>query len=161
MNSDIENPIVLDATAGPRGIWFNKNHPSAVFIDVRKEVRPTVVADDKALPFRSGVFNCVVFDPPHDSHNPSSKSLMGKRYGKFTAQQIRALISLGSREFYRVLRIGGFLLFKWNDRQFKLKEVLVLLDPRLDPLFGQRTASRMKHRSDTYWICLRKRKNAS
>jgi hypothetical protein len=36
---------IVDLTAGNRAIWFNKNHPNAVFIDKRREVNPDIVAD--------------------------------------------------------------------------------------------------------------------
>lgn len=30
--------LILDATCANRSIWFNKNHPNALYMDVRKEI---------------------------------------------------------------------------------------------------------------------------
>ena len=37
MRNDMTKKI-LDATCGSRTIWFNKNHPAAIYCDVRDEV---------------------------------------------------------------------------------------------------------------------------
>ncbi|GGH28445.1 hypothetical protein GCM10011418_39120 [Sphingobacterium alkalisoli] len=29
--------IILDACCGPRMMWFNKNHPDTIYMDIRKE----------------------------------------------------------------------------------------------------------------------------
>jgi hypothetical protein len=36
---------ILDATAGNRGVWFNKSHPLATYIDINPEVKPDIVMD--------------------------------------------------------------------------------------------------------------------
>ncbi len=41
---------ILDLTAGNRAIWFDKNNPLTIFIDKRKEVKPTYVRDSRSLP---------------------------------------------------------------------------------------------------------------
>ena len=33
----MEDKKILDVTCGMRGIWFNKNHPNAIYCDRRKE----------------------------------------------------------------------------------------------------------------------------
>lgn len=73
---------ILDMTCGGRSIWFNKNHPNALYCDVRQEyhmsfwkstdgkserfltVNPDVVCDFTNLPFEDETFYLVVFDPP-------------------------------------------------------------------------------------------------
>lgn len=71
---------ILDATCGSRSIWFNKNHPAALYMDRRVEhhesvfgangsnhvidVNPDVVADFTDMPFDDNTFSLVVFDPP-------------------------------------------------------------------------------------------------
>ena len=72
---------ILDMTCGSRTIWFNKNHPAAVYCDKRREdfelcfgkartslrqchVDPDVLCDFTALPFPDESFSLVVFDPP-------------------------------------------------------------------------------------------------
>ena len=74
---------ILDATCGSRTIWFQKEHPMAVYMDCREEhdmaiwkstkndsvrtldVVPDVIADFTAMPFEDNTFELVVFDPPH------------------------------------------------------------------------------------------------
>jgi SAM-dependent methyltransferase len=43
-------------------------------------------------------------------------------------------LRLGFAECFRVLRPGGTLIFKWNETQVPLKEVLALTPHK--PLFG-------------------------
>ena len=74
---------ILDVTCGSRTIWFNKQHPAAVYCDVRDEeftgvwsstkndserkciVHPDIQCDFTDLPFSDNTFSLVVFDPPH------------------------------------------------------------------------------------------------
>lgn len=74
---------ILDVTCGSRSIWFDKNHPAAIYCDKRDEeytgvwkstkresertcyVHPDIVCDFTALPFDDNSFALVVFDPPH------------------------------------------------------------------------------------------------
>jgi len=147
--------LILDATCGRRGIWFDKENNEAVYLDIRRVVKPDILADDKNLPFIDKIFDVIVFDPPHVSLGP--KSIMASLYGRFSLQQIRELISLGAREFHRVLKDDGVLLFKWNTHDMSLEKVLHLMGAYFVPLFGQRVSYRTKHSSQTFWVCLRKR----
>ena len=146
---------ILDVTAGPRGIWFNKHDPLATYCDIRPEVKPDRVCDVRSLPFGDKSYDLVVFDPPHC--NFSEKAEMAKTYGHHTIQDIRLIITKGSSEIARVLKDTGFLLFKWNDHDGdSLSKILTALSD-FRPLFGQRVAVRTKHASSTYWVCLVKR----
>lgn len=72
---------ILDMTCGMRSIWFDKNHPEAIYFDKRNEefylafgrnktnlrhceVHPDVQGDFTNLPFPDESFSLVVFDPP-------------------------------------------------------------------------------------------------
>lgn len=73
---------ILDVTCGSRSIWFDKNHPAALYCDRRREthtnvwksldtksqrlcvIDPDVQCDFTNLPFEDNSFNLVVFDPP-------------------------------------------------------------------------------------------------
>ena len=46
-----------------------------------------------------------------------------------------------------MLKPHGTLIFKWNEQQIKLKEILKVIDYR--PLFGNK-------RSDTHWLVFMK-----
>lgn len=150
---------ILDATAGNRGIWFDKNYPDATFIDVRAKGETSElhqenqVADCRHTPFRAGTFDLVVFDPPHMAIGPNAE--MAKRYGSFSSAYIRELCAAAFVEFYRVLRPDGLVAFKWNDHDTPLSRVLPISG--FDALVGVRVARRMHHKSETSWVLLRRR----
>lgn len=52
-------------------------------------------------------------------------------------------IAIGFKEAMRLLKPNGVLVFKWNDDQIKLSEVLKCID--YEPLFGDK-------RSKTHWL---------
>ena len=143
---------ILDATAGNRAMWFNKSCPLTTFIDVRPEMKPDRVLSCTETDFPDESFDLIVFDPPHV--NCGATSSMGKTYGHFTTAQIKELVKEAFLEFYRILKPSGFVAFKWNDHDTKLKTVLDMADPLFVPLFGQVVATRTKHSSSTYWVVL-------
>lgn len=59
-----------------------------------------------------------------------------------------------TQELSRVLKTGGFLVFKWNDRARPLNRVVSLFPKCMRPLFY----NKVKHsnRSSTYWVMFRK-----
>ena len=148
--------MILDATAGNRAIWFEKNHENAIFIDVRKDMKPDILADCRYLPFKDKCFEMVVFDPPHANLSP--KSQMAKTYGSWSTWYIRDMVRRGGLEFDRVLDENGKVLFKWNSHDISLREILKTLSLQFKPLFGHKVASKTKHSSSTYWCCLKRRK---
>jgi hypothetical protein len=145
---------ILDMSAGSRSIWFNRMYPEAVYVDIREEVSPTVVADSVDLPFPDGMFDGVVFDPPHMVNGRNS--YMAAWYGRHTAQEIREIVGRSGREAYRVTREDGWMAFKWNDHDIRLDHMLPLMEG-WEPLVGHRVAQQTKHRSNSYWVLLRKR----
>jgi len=147
---------ILDLSAGSRSIWFNRLHPSTVYVDIRPEMIPSVIADTQQLPFKENFFDLVVFDPPHVTCGP--RSVMAKYYSSMEAEDIKRLIQLTSNEAYRVTTSTALMAFKWNDHDVKLERVIKLMEG-WEPLFGQRVAGRTKHRSGTYWCMLRKRED--
>lgn len=62
------------------------------------------------------------------------KSWLAAKYGKLS-DNWKEDISKGFSECFRVLEAGGTLVFKWNETQVKVKEVLELSP--IPPLFGQ------------------------
>lgn len=142
---------VLDVCCGPRMFWFDQDDPRTVFCDLRNEdhvvpdrsyesgvrafqVRPNIQADFTALPFTDQSFNVVVFDPPHFKRN-GQQSWIGKKYGTLPGNW-RDLIRGGFAECFRVLRQGGTLVFKWNESEVSVQEILALAPCK--PLIGNR-----------------------
>lgn len=160
---DLAGKKILDVTCGPRSIWFNKNHPAAVYCDKRaceyarafgKEqsvrritVKPDILCSFTALPFPDATFSLVVFDPPHLVG--AGDMWMRKFYG-FLAGDWRADLQQGFRECMRVLKPDGILVFKWAETSIPTPEIIEILGQR--PLFGHRSGKK----SGTNWLCYMK-----
>ncbi|MBM3071685.1 DUF977 family protein [Lelliottia sp. RWM.1] len=71
---------------------------------------------------------------------------MGKKYGRLNKKTWRADIRAGFKEAFRVLRPHGVLIFKWNETQIPVSQILALTDAK--PAIGQRTGKNDK----THWI---------
>jgi len=147
---------ILDATCGSRMIWFDKQNPDTVYMDNRQlttilcdgrilNIHPDVIADFRDMPFEDNTFYLVVFDPPH-LRVAGEKSWLAKKYG-ILSDNWQEDIRKGFRECMRVLKKNGVLIFKWNEEQIKLKEILKVIDYK--PLFGNR-------RSKTHWLVFMK-----
>lgn len=100
--------------------------------------------DFRALPYPDATFSLVAFDPPHIKRS-GPRSWLTARYGKLT-DTWQADMSAGFRECFRVLRPDGVLVFKWNETQIKLSEILPLSP--FPPLFGQISG----RRGMTHWL---------
>lgn len=135
-------------------MWHDKARAGVVYGDRRSEtltvtdrshrnpsgvrvlrVEPDVVLDFRALPFADGTFMHVVFDPPH-LINAGPRSWLAAKYGKLGTDW-RADLKQGFSECWRVLAPGGTLVFKWNEVQIKLREVLPLAPQK--PHYGHRS----------------------
>ncbi len=148
---------VLDPASGSRMFYFDSEDPRVVFGDVRSEshvlcdgrgleVAPDVVADYRALPYADEHFRVVVFDPPH-LVRVGAKSWMFKKYGGLNLTTWREDLARGFEECFRVLAPNGVLIFKWNETQIPVSQILALT-PHL-PLVGHR---RVGKSADTHWI---------
>lgn len=155
----MNSPRVLDPCCGSRMFWFDKGNPDAVFGDIRSEshilcdgrslhVCPDVMLDFTALLFDDERFHLIVFDPPH-LNNVGPKGWQGLKYGKLP-HDWRLMLAKGFEECFRVLAPNGTLIFKWNETQIKISEVLSLKPVK--PLFGHTTTQSAK----THWITFMK-----
>ncbi|WP_194841594.1 class I SAM-dependent methyltransferase [Sporosarcina obsidiansis] len=147
---------VLDACCGSRMFWFDKENQDVVYMDNRQIseelcdgrqliVSPDVVADFRDMPFEDESFFLVVFDPPH-LINAGEDSWLAKKYGRLD-DLWQFDIRQGFYECMRVLKPNGTLIFKWNEDQVTLPEVLRAIGQT--PLFGNR-------RSKTHWLVFMK-----
>ena len=134
----MSKPRILDPCCGSRMMYFDKQDQRVLFGDLRTEshylkdrgnlryleINPNVRLDFTALPFADDSFNLVVFDPPH-LVRAGKKSWLAKKYGQLT-QDWRDDISQGFAECFRVLKPNGVLIFKWNEDQIKVPQILAL-----------------------------------
>lgn len=146
---------VLDACCGAKMFWFDKQYPHALFCDIRDEthtlcdgrvfkVSPDSMIDFRHMPHPDEHFNLVVYDPPH-LEIAGGKSWQAKKYGKLERASWRDDLRAGFNECWRVLKPGGTLIFKWNETQIKLRDVLACFSQR--PIFGHTTTHNLK----THW----------
>ncbi|MEQ4511783.1 MAG: class I SAM-dependent methyltransferase [Dickeya sp.] len=149
-------PQIIDMCCGSKMFWFDKADPRAVFCDIRNEqhtlcdgrhliISPDVIADFRALPFADDHFSVVVFDPPH-LERVGPNGWQRKKYGKLNRDTWRDDLRAGFAEGFRVLRQGGVFIFKWNETQIPVSQVLALTDEK--PVIWQRTGKNDK----THWI---------
>jgi hypothetical protein len=141
---------ILDLSAGNRAIWFNKNHPLAVYLDKRPEVEPTHVCDTREGIPGSG-YNLIVWDPPHMNCGPNSN--MSKVYGHHTTAEILDLIAKTGAQVHYASAPDALMALKWNNHDIRLDRVFALL-PEWEPLFGHLTKDGPG--SQTYWVLLRR-----
>jgi len=158
---------VLDPCCGTRMFWFDKSDPRVLFGDRRSEtltvtdnsrgnasgtrtlrIDPDVLLDFRALPFEANSFHLVAFDPPH-LYQAGPRSWLAAKYGKL-GQDWRDDLRAGFAECFRVLKPNGTLVFKWNETQIKVREVLALTPHR--PLFGNTSGKK----AGTHWIVFMK-----
>ena len=147
---------ILDVCCGSKMFWFQKNRTDTVYMDNRELedvlcddrkliIKPDIVADFRNIPFPDNIFKLVVFDPPHLVRVGAS-SWLAKKYGQLSPNWQEDL-KQGFKECFRVLENYGVLIFKWNEEQIKLSEILKLTD--FKPLFGNK-------RAKTHWLVFMK-----
>lgn len=156
---------VLDVCCGSRMFWFDRADSRAIFADNRREthslkdkstkggrrtlcVNPDVLVDFTSLPWPDNRFAMVVFDPPH-LVRAGKNGWQAKKYGKLTGDW-KAMLRTGFAECFRVLRPDGTLIFKWNEHEVPVSQILALTPER--PLIGQRCGKTAK----THWLVFMK-----
>lgn len=154
---------ILDVTCGARTIWFNKNHPAALYCDKRNEtftriwknaqncdlnIAPDVLCDFTDLPFPDNSFPLVVFDPPHLT-GAKETSWLVKKYGKLDDTWPQMLHD-GFQECMRVLKPDGVLIFKWSEHDIPADKVWKAIGEK--PLFGHHSGKKAM----TFWACFMK-----
>lgn len=144
---------------------FDKTDPRTVFADNRREshilkdrtakggnrtleVNPDVMADFTALPFPDGCFALVIFDPPHLT-NAGKNGWQARKYGRLEGNW-KEMLRIGFTECFRVLRPEGTLIFKWNETNVPVSQILALAPEK--PVVGQRCGKSAK----THWIVFQK-----
>ena len=151
----MEKPII-DVCCGSKMFWFDKENKNVVFMDNRELedtlcdgrkliVKPDVIADFRQIPYKDNSFKLVVFDPPH-LIKAGEKSWLAKKYGVLD-ETWPSDLKQGFKECMRVLDKFGVLIFKWNEQQIKLKQILDAIGYK--PLFGDK-------RGKTHWLVFMK-----
>lgn len=158
--------LILDVCCGDRQFWFDKTNPLTLFVDKRvmeprevgsgKDMRirkclPDEVSDFRKMTYCSESFLMVVFDPPHLFLGENS--FMAASYGALNRDTWKEDLIRGFSECFRVLKPNGTLIFKWNECDILLKDVLSLTE--YVPLFGHPSGKAQK----THWVTFIKNEN--
>lgn len=158
---------VLDPCCGSRMMWLDRKNQDVVFGDQRSEIitvtdrshgnesgtrtlliEPDTLIDFRALPYRDGAFKHVVFDPPH-LVRAGPRSWLAAKYGKLS-ENWRDDLRQGFAECFRVLDKDGTLVFKWNETQVKVGDVLTLTPYK--PMYGHISG----RKGLTHWLVFMK-----
>jgi hypothetical protein len=152
--------LILDACCGSKMFWFDKNNPAVVFADQRTEshilcdgrvlnITPDIEMDFRDMLFEDNTFHHVVFDPPH-LEKAGEKSWLRLKYGVLGSDW-RSDIKKGFSECMRVLKTNGTLIFKWNEDQIKISEIIKVIGQQ--PLYGHKSGRNSK----TIWLAFIKK----
>jgi SAM-dependent methyltransferase len=112
---------ILDATVNGGRFWRGSKRP-VTGLDVEIQHKPTVVADNTQMPFRSEAFDVIVYDPPHiPNQGKDKKKDFNTRFGlvlrssKENSYTFSHTFPPFTKEAYRVLKAEGILLCKITD----------------------------------------------
>lgn len=152
--------FILDACCGGKEMWWNKNHPNALYIDNNPrakgcnptrpnfECKPDQIMDFTNLEYPDKKFKLVVWDPPH-LRSLHETSIFAVKYGSLQAETWQYDLSRGFSECWRVLEDFGVLIFKWSETDIALENILKLF--KHEPLFGHKIGP-----IKTIWLCFMK-----
>jgi len=147
-----EDKVILDACCGGRQMWHrsNKEHPNALYMDIRQtergcieqqpnfQVKPDIIGDYRDMRgIPSNTFWHIAWDIPHIIKWTSG--LITTKYGALSqgSENWQDDLRRGFEEIYRVLKMHGTLVFKYNDLNIKASEMLSNFP--VDPLYGALT----------------------
>ena len=113
---DENPPMILDATCSDKKRWPRF---ASLRMDIRREVKPDIVASATHLPFRAGIFAEIYCDPPHMIRGDLGRypyTSFARNMERFGAWKTRAewesFLEAINSEFLKALTTGGVLRFK-------------------------------------------------
>lgn len=112
---------ILDATVNGGRFWRDSKR-SIIGLDLEVKHKPSVVADNAAMPFKAAFFDVVVYDPPHIPNQGRDKQKdfntrfgLGIKSPKEHGYSFSHTYPAFLKEAWRVLRAEGVLLCKITD----------------------------------------------
>jgi hypothetical protein len=116
-----EPRLILDATINGGRFWRRSVRP-VVGLDLDSRHRPTICADNAAMPFGADVFDVVIYDPPHipnqgrdQSKDFNTRFGLGARSAKENGYSFSHTFPAFMAEAWRVLVQEGVLFCKITD----------------------------------------------
>jgi len=179
--------MILDATAGNRSIWKQKNSENIIYIDIEKEldVKPTLYADNTQTPFGDFTFDTIFYDPPHDyakvtgqasfpnknalneyreAHGWTTRGMMYYGHEKYlTKSALIKHLYKAEKEFSRILKSDGLLWVKWNECRLELGTLLIIFKENWVELLRLYVNSPTQTLGihQTYWVSFTRKKQSS
>ena len=161
-------PEILDITAGYRKMWRGKTQ-NVLFLDIRKEVKPDIVASNEHLPFKDNCFIKVVYDPPHCVRKTTfpkpfpreAEGIKRYMYWKRRIDFIKNIIAV-NKEAYRVLKPDGVLFCKHTplkENRISAHMFISLLDNFKVIRIRKEKSKSHRTKNIVYYITLNKRKD--
>ena len=152
LNVRWDDKVILDACCGGRQMWHkeNKEHPNALYLDIREEapgcikqqpnfsVQPDYIQDYRELhAVPTDTFAHIAWDIPHLFR--STSGLITTKYGALDqgSGNWQDDLRRGFEELWRVLKMHGTLVFKYNDLNIKASQMLSVFP--VNPLYGAMT----------------------
>lgn len=148
-------PFECDPTYSQGNFYRNFPQPRLKF-DMFPQSPEVQQADCRALPLQNGSVQSIMFDPPFvmsgDAHKENPTGKIATRFTSFANfDELVGLYVPALKEFYRVLELGGLLVFKCQDsvcggrqylthanviswaqeRGFYVKDLFILVSPNL------------------------------
>ena len=172
---------ILDATINGGRFWKGSSR-KIIGMDIAPSYRPSVLADNTAMPFADRVFDVIIYDPPHIPNQGKDKRKdfntrfgLGQRSPKERGYTFTHLYPPFMREAYRTLIVEGVLFCKIADyihhHQYQWAHVELIqaatavgfracdciiktrTAPIVDPRWKVAHHSRRQH---SYWLIFRK-----
>lgn len=112
---------ILDATVNIGRFWVGSER-EVIGLDTGSQFKPTVLGDNRCMPFASETFDIVVYDPPHVPNQGADKQKdfterfgLGQKSGRENGYNFSHLYPGFLAEAYRVLKPDGMLFCKVTD----------------------------------------------
>lgn len=157
------NKKIIDVCCGGKMFYFDKHDERVLFQDNRNfetvlcdgrtfKVQPDVIGDFTKMVYKDDTFDMVIFDPPHliDKTDGKKTGWQFQKYGSLPPKEWRTIIKKGFAECFRILKNEGFLIFKWNEEDVVVSEILKLTEQK--PIIGHKSGKQQK----THWILFQK-----
>lgn len=118
-----KTPIELDPTYSKGNFYKGNIKPPVHKFDLYPQSKDVSMGNAEHLPFEDEEINTMIFDPPFlattgpslSTQNDNNK--INKRFGVYpTEKALHQFYANSLKEFYRILKMGGILIFKCQDK---------------------------------------------
>jgi SAM-dependent methyltransferase len=118
-----KTPIELDPTYSKGNFYKGAIAPPKYKFDINPQVEGVEKANAEDLPFNNDSIHTIMFDPPFlATTGPSlmsdaNNNKINKRFGTYPTEKALHLFYVNAlKEFYRILKSDGVLIFKCQDK---------------------------------------------